>query len=982
MTDSIPDILDLLAAEARKAGNFETFASDFFDQKKTGYYWHLTENPNFQIDPTIGPTLVSEYETEISDPHIGKLMITSDLEHWAFCYSCASKHTRPYAALIDMSEVPREAYQQTGKIFGNEFWVEDPANAEVIALLQIEDALELDMYERTQLPKTLEELQHFYNSLPDVGQTTGAYRGWGIPGTRESIPLSWFAEAVEDYFNINFHSYRNYDIKPGYSTAQEKNGLYAYYNQGGLAPQIMLNGVDFPYCKHIRIALAYSLSQLETNPYIGEQDAEKLADKFAPLAEYGLEVETQINNTADYIVIRIEIPNSIELIIPENIAESGVADPAEATYADALYLTDNELAELRRAANNGWLLERAYLALQRAEDSDQYVIPDVYIQEFITFANNPYVREHLHLSPGLMHELDRFAAEHEDETSTVGLQDIGQGIPGTREAVSFSWFAKFFSNYLGIEFDSYEPWPTDEGYTYRGDTDGPLETILLDYDVRNRRVELLVSYHVAYASSHEHELNSKIGMLARQLREAAKQYNWEVGYRILGLNNWYSIIIQFPEHVQIILPENENDALEKTQGTLSGMDISESIQPESTLKPIYFDATKNPNDYADVYYGKNVTWVSNMGDKVAQIPAYYVTMMPGNIMDSNKLSKFYHIIKNQENPIFELPFADIYQIDLQDIIETQREYKKGHIDWYGMSEPWSTGNQELDEFIATPEGDYDDLFSPYSDEEYRQELIEELESLQPGNGDLGAYYAQVRDGNHRTFAAISAGEPYIYFRVSDHSVNVPQEILAFPNESKIDTVGLAPISETEVQQMKINKAISLTIYKWEDMLWQCRYLPDEDKMWPTPKNIPEAVASVEGFLPVDIVICGLVAIEMMQPFYKYFTTKIKKITLAGDDLLKQTIEMTNAWLNKEISSEEMITFREKMTDQVSLEDPYVGEATYAALSLIQLTYSENPIIDIKEVIQAATIFCVYSLNISDFEFLPIWWRLCRCKLNL
>ena len=40
-----------LAAEAIKAGSFEEFKKDFILQTKHGLYWHITDNPNFEIDP-------------------------------------------------------------------------------------------------------------------------------------------------------------------------------------------------------------------------------------------------------------------------------------------------------------------------------------------------------------------------------------------------------------------------------------------------------------------------------------------------------------------------------------------------------------------------------------------------------------------------------------------------------------------------------------------------------------------------------------------------------------------------------------------------------------------------------------------------------------------------------------------------------------------------------------------------------------------
>jgi 8-oxo-dGTP diphosphatase len=145
-----------LEAEARKAGSWENFRQDFTRQIKHGTYWHVTQNKNFTIDTTMGPRDMSSMGDPTPDK--GKLMVTSDLEHWADYYDAS----RAYAALIDMSEVPRKAYWQVGRGFGNEFWVDDPSRAKVVKVLPIKKALELDKKFHSALPGSEDELKAFY----------------------------------------------------------------------------------------------------------------------------------------------------------------------------------------------------------------------------------------------------------------------------------------------------------------------------------------------------------------------------------------------------------------------------------------------------------------------------------------------------------------------------------------------------------------------------------------------------------------------------------------------------------------------------------------------------------------------------------------------------------------------------------------------------------------------------------------------------
>ena len=164
----IPSLLQGLAAEARKVSSFEEFQRDFIGQIKHGTYWHLTDNPQFTIDPKLGPRDLSSMAAGSTEP--GKLMITSHLEHWEDFYNTDPKTgkeviTRPYAALIDMSTAPRKAYYQVSRGFGNEFFVSDPSKARVIAVMPIEQARKYDERAHAALPQSQQELLQFYQQV-------------------------------------------------------------------------------------------------------------------------------------------------------------------------------------------------------------------------------------------------------------------------------------------------------------------------------------------------------------------------------------------------------------------------------------------------------------------------------------------------------------------------------------------------------------------------------------------------------------------------------------------------------------------------------------------------------------------------------------------------------------------------------------------------------------------------------------------------
>lgn len=152
----VPPFLSGLVAEARKAGSFHEFRRDYLHDIKHGLYWHVCHDPDFTIDQERGPRDMSSMANGEEAP--GKLMVTSDLEHWAEEY----RGDRDYVALIDMSAVPRSSYRQINRGFGNEFFVEDPSAARVLKVMTIRSARRAAKRWAEYLPQNDEQLQRFY----------------------------------------------------------------------------------------------------------------------------------------------------------------------------------------------------------------------------------------------------------------------------------------------------------------------------------------------------------------------------------------------------------------------------------------------------------------------------------------------------------------------------------------------------------------------------------------------------------------------------------------------------------------------------------------------------------------------------------------------------------------------------------------------------------------------------------------------------
>lgn len=154
-----PQSLRGLASEAIKSGSFENFEKDFSMEIKHGTYWHITDDPNFQIDLNKGPRDMSSM-SPTSAPSSRGLMVTTHLENWVSVFS-----SRKYVAEIDLSDVDRKDYHQVSRGFGNEFFISDPSKARVIRVLPLQQALKLNRYRHGVLPKSREELENFYNRV-------------------------------------------------------------------------------------------------------------------------------------------------------------------------------------------------------------------------------------------------------------------------------------------------------------------------------------------------------------------------------------------------------------------------------------------------------------------------------------------------------------------------------------------------------------------------------------------------------------------------------------------------------------------------------------------------------------------------------------------------------------------------------------------------------------------------------------------------
>jgi len=172
-------------------------------------------------------------------------------------------------------------------------------------------------------------------------------------------------------------------------------------------------------------------------------------------------------------------------------------------------------------------------------------------------------------------------------------------------------------------------------------------------------------------------------------------------------------------------------------------------------------------DVSDLFWGRRVGWAGTQG-RMLKLPWDQITASPGNPFDPEKVSAFRDLILSGERPIFYAPPARLMRVGLDDVAESLAAEREGELfESLGTSRPYTTGDDELDEFLADPE----DYLDTYAEDEDEAETIRAHmtvlaeEAIDEQSGDLGKLVAYLRDGNHRAFGAQLANEDEIWVTI-------------------------------------------------------------------------------------------------------------------------------------------------------------------------------------------------------------------------
>jgi hypothetical protein len=230
-----------------------------------------------------------------------------------------------------------------------------------------------------------------------------------------------------------------------------------------------------------------------------------------------------------------------------------------------------------------------------------------------------------------------------------------------------------------------------------------------------------------------------------------------------------------------------------------------------TFEDYFPKSAKGALEASDPYYGRNVIW-DGVSGRMIRVTANGARAIEGNIFDKHKLSSVVDGIREADDRVvFVAPYGTVTVITIQEVKESL-EYAEDEDE----DNVLTTGDDELDQWLVDPASvlydigyfDLDEVkayqqdpkgfIKQWSDDpadrkekrEEMEEAVAEVNRLQEAlqyavdhdEGDLGSFSFQIRDGNHRAFGALLAGEPYIYMILAEGQYqeldpNNPQDAL-------------------------------------------------------------------------------------------------------------------------------------------------------------------------------------------------------------
>jgi hypothetical protein len=163
--------LSALVKTAQKFDNYNDFEYSYSIEINHGYFWHITTDKDFKTSSETGPRDMSSMSSGEA-LNKGALMVTSDLSYWDFHYNNYDEYDddeieaikRPYAALLDLSDINPQKIKQVSRGFGNEvyIWPDDVKKIKIIGVYTIQKARQLNKTFHDIIPQSEKELEKLW----------------------------------------------------------------------------------------------------------------------------------------------------------------------------------------------------------------------------------------------------------------------------------------------------------------------------------------------------------------------------------------------------------------------------------------------------------------------------------------------------------------------------------------------------------------------------------------------------------------------------------------------------------------------------------------------------------------------------------------------------------------------------------------------------------------------------------------------------
>lgn len=163
----LPAPLYDLARSSLQYDSFDSFRKGYSWHNYYGQYWHITSDPNFQLNRNQEPTDLSSMSAGrgTSGGEFG-FQVSTDIDNWDAVLNPDKKNRlRPYAVEVDLSRgKPEVDYRDTTRGFGHEMYILNPDIVKIKRVVPIAKAKRIqNEYFKKYLPNSNEELKEIYD---------------------------------------------------------------------------------------------------------------------------------------------------------------------------------------------------------------------------------------------------------------------------------------------------------------------------------------------------------------------------------------------------------------------------------------------------------------------------------------------------------------------------------------------------------------------------------------------------------------------------------------------------------------------------------------------------------------------------------------------------------------------------------------------------------------------------------------------------